>query len=179
VTSDIQVAWERAWTCGANPISRAGVVTLPERSGGVSAVKFRDPEGHPLELIQFPNTSSSRGSGKGALGIDHSAISVGDVQVARSFFAEAGLVSSALTLNRGATQSELDGLDAVEVDVVPMLPCVHCPHLELLGYRNPKGRPPSALRANDIAATRIVWESQIDALLHDPDGHLHLLRRRS
>jgi catechol 2,3-dioxygenase-like lactoylglutathione lyase family enzyme len=179
VTYNIQSAWERARTCGANPISRAGVATLPPRSGGVSAVKFRDPEGHPLELIQFPSASSSRWSGKGTLSIDHSAISVGDVQVASSFFTDAGLVSGAVTLNRGVAQSELDGLDAVEVDVVPMLPRVDCPHLELLGYRNPRGRPPSALLANDIAATRIVWESKIDVLLHDPDGHLHLLRRRS
>jgi len=77
----------------------------------------------------------------------------------------------------GPSQCELNGLDAVEVEVVPMLPRVECPHLELLCYRNPRGRPPPVLLANDIASTRIVWESNIDTLLHDPDGHLHLLRR--
>jgi catechol 2,3-dioxygenase-like lactoylglutathione lyase family enzyme len=177
VTSDIQSAWERARACGADPISRAGPVELPPSSGAVSAVKFRDPEGHPLELLHFPSTASPRWSGTGTLGIDHTAISVGDVRVARSFFTAAGLILGAPTLNRGPEQSELDALDAVEVDVVPMLPAVECPHLELLGYRNPRGRPRPTLVANDIAATRVVWESSIDALLHDPDGHLHLLRR--
>jgi hypothetical protein len=31
------------------------------------------------------------------------------------------------------------------------------------------------VQANDVAATRIVWRSDRDALLRDPDGHLHLL----
>ncbi len=32
----------------------AGPERLPARSGGVSAFKFRDPDGHPLELLAFP-----------------------------------------------------------------------------------------------------------------------------
>lgn len=28
---------------------------LPESSGGVTAFKFRDPDGHPLELLAFPD----------------------------------------------------------------------------------------------------------------------------
>ncbi len=28
---------------------------------------------------------------------------------------------------------------------------------------------------DDVAATRIVWRSNRDALLRDPDGHLHVL----
>jgi len=31
------------------------------------------------------------------------------------------------------------------------------------------------LQANDVAATRIVWRSNRDALLRDPDGHLQVL----
>ncbi len=39
---------------GWKPISTSGPQMLPAASGGVSAFKFRDPEGHPLELIAFP-----------------------------------------------------------------------------------------------------------------------------
>jgi catechol 2,3-dioxygenase-like lactoylglutathione lyase family enzyme len=154
VTSDVEAAWARARAHDAKPISRVGVVALPRRSGGASAVKFRDPEGHPLELIQFHRVASSRGSGEGTLGIDHSAISVGDVEASRAFFIERGLVVGAQTLNRGPAQDALDGLDDVELDMVPMLPPLQCPHLELLGYRNPVGRALLAPAANDVAATR-------------------------
>ena len=36
------------------PISRHGPQQLPPASGGVKAFKFRDPDGHPLELLEFP-----------------------------------------------------------------------------------------------------------------------------
>jgi catechol 2,3-dioxygenase-like lactoylglutathione lyase family enzyme len=176
-TSDAAAAWERARAHGAIPISQAGIVTLPRSSGGVTAIKFRDPEGHPLELIQFPPTASSCWPGEGTLGIDHSAINVGDIPIAETFFTARGLAVSGPTLNRGPTQVALDGLADAEVDVVPMLPPLECPHLELLRYRVPRGRESAPLAANDIAATRIVWRADVDALLCDPAGHLHLLRR--
>ena len=177
VTSDAARAFERARGCGAKLISRAGVVTLPPSAGGIMAVKFRDPEGHPLELIQFPKGSSALWSGEGILGIDHSAISIADVETTQAFFVERGLRVGAATLNHGPTQDALDALERVEVDVVPMLPREECPHLELLRYRMPRGRARSSPAANDIAATRIVWRADIDALISDPSGHLHLLRR--
>lgn len=71
----------------------------------------------------------------------------------------------------------LDGLDGVEVEVVPMNPTAKPPHVEILGYRCPVGRALSPPAANDIAATRIVWRSNGDALIRDPDGHLHQLSR--
>lgn len=51
------------------------------------------------------------------------------------------------------------------------------PHLELLGYRNPVGRALAPMAANDIAATRIVWRSDSDALVRDLDGRLQQLSR--
>ena len=44
------------------PISRNGPVRLPDNSGGVTAFKFRDHDGHPLELLAFPE-GASRGNG--------------------------------------------------------------------------------------------------------------------
>lgn len=179
VTDDASAAWARAAALGARPISTKGPITLPASAGGVTAVKFRDPEGHPLELLKFPLTNESRWHGTGVVGIDHSAISVSDVGSSRRFYEELGLSAQHPTLNHGATQEALDGLAGVEVVVVPMRARRATPHLELLAYRKPAGRTAGRLEANDVAATRIVWAADRDILLRDPDGHLHLLRRRT
>src|SRR6185312_16382040 len=101
------------------------------------AVKFSDPEGHPLELLQFPLTNESRWRGTGIIGIDHSAISVSDAGASRRFYEELDLSAQDPTLNHGATQEALDGLAEVEVVVVPMRARRETPHLELLAYRRP------------------------------------------
>ena len=177
VTDDVVSAWARAKAYGATPISAHGPVTLPASSGGVTAIKFRDPEGHPLEFLQFARDADSAWQGRGILGIDHSAISVADSGASLRFYTGLGLKPGSATVNRGATQDALDGLADVVVDVVPLSPPRDTPHLELLGYRTPPGRPAAPGAANDTAATRIAWRADRDALLRDPDGHLHLLRR--
>lgn len=176
VTDDAATAWRRACCAGATPISQEGPITLPHSAGGVTAVKFRDPEGHPLEFLQLPKGANSGWKGTGILGIDHSAISV-SVAASRHFYARCGLNEGRATVNSGPTQDALDGLDDVEVDVVPMAPMDRLPHVELLGYRRPAGRACLPMAANDIAATRIVWRSDGAALIRDPDGHLHQLSR--
>jgi catechol 2,3-dioxygenase-like lactoylglutathione lyase family enzyme len=175
VTPDAAAAWDRARAHGATPISIGGPVTLPAFAGSVTAVKFRDPEGHPLEFVQFPTAPESSRRSEWLSGIDHSAICVADVGVSRGFYEELGLTVGRPTLNQGPTQVALDGVAKVCVDVVPMSPQIGTPHLELLRYRSPVGLPAGRLQANDVAATRIVWRSNRDALLRDPDGHLHVL----
>lgn len=177
VTRDAAAAWEHARAQGATPISIGGPVRLTADAGGLTAVKFRDPEGHPLEFVQFAATAVSSRTIALLSGIDHSAISVADAGVSRRFYEALGLRGGEPTLNHGPTQVALDGLAEVRVDVVPMLPTFGTPHLELLNYRSPVGRPAGRLTANDVAATRIVWRSDRDALLHDPDGHLHVLAK--
>ena len=178
VTDDAQSAWRRVRNAGATPISRGEPVTLPQSCGGVTAVKFRDPEGHPLELLKFPAGSNSSWQGRGMMGIDHSAISIADLAASRRFYEEHGLAEGKRTLNQGPAQVALDGLDGVEVDVLPMNPPDKPPHVELLGYRQPAGRPHALLAANDVAATRIVWSANRDVLVRDPDGHLLQLMRQ-
>ena len=39
---------------GWRPVSEGGPQLLPPMNGAVRAFKFRDPDGHPLELIWFP-----------------------------------------------------------------------------------------------------------------------------
>ena len=148
-------------------------------SGGVQAFKFRDPDGHPLELLQFPTDKTPdawrhrrRLGGQIGFGIDHSAISVADAEASAAFYRPRGLDTGKRTVNEGPAQQRLDGLAAVEVAVVPMKPQAGTPHLELLGYRTPKGQSGPALQANDVAATRIVWRGNAARLISDPDGHL-------
>ena len=111
------------------------------------------------------------------MGIDHSAISVRDVAASRALLCASRVERGRSDGQYGPTQDALDGLDGVQVDVVPMDAEDAPPHVELLGYRHPVGRAFVPVATNDIAATRIVWRSDGDALFRDPDGHLHQLSR--
>ena len=177
VVADMAQAYQRVREAAA--ISDGGPQHLPASSGGVHAYKFRDPDGHPLELLQFPDSSrpeawqgKSAAAGQIGLGIDHSAISVADANASAAFYGSLGLTPGERTLNQGPKQQRLDNLRDVEVTVAPMQPAGGTPHLELLGYHVPRGAAGPALQANDVAATRIVWRGTRAALLRDPDGHL-------
>ena len=177
VVDDMEAAYRRL--LGTAAISEGGPQRLPASSGGVRAFKFRDPDGHPLELLRFPAQSTPKAwqgkrgqAGQIGLGIDHSAISVGDIDTSTEFYAGLGLAARERGHNAGPEQQRLDGLADVQVVVAPMSPAVAPPHLELLGYQVPRGEAGPALRANDIAASRVVWRSGPAALLRDPDGHL-------
>ena len=168
----VDIAEAHARLRDAAPISVAGPQHLPKESGGAHAFKFRDPDGHPLELLQFPpggmpTTWQDRSAlpTQIALGIDHSAISVGDDDVSIGFYTALGLKPGKGPHNKGLAQARLDGLKNAKVGVTPMVPRIAPPHLELLAYDVP--RPPlvTPLQPNDIAATRIVWRGDSAALL--------------
>lgn len=178
VVADMAEAYRRVAAC--TPISEAGPQHLPQSSGGVHAFKFRDPDGHPLELLQFPAGSRpSAWQGRAAvagqigLGIDHSAISVTDADASTAFYRSLGLEPGDRTVNHGPEQQRLDALAGVEMSVVPMQPASGTPHLELLGYRVPHGAAGPPSQVNDVAATRVVWQGARAALLRDSDGHIH------
>ncbi len=65
-------------------------------------------------------------------------------------------------MNRGPEQERLDGLPGGDVvDVVAMRPpAAPTPHVELLAYRTPRGRPapPDSLRSQDVAAERLIMQ---------------------
>ena len=178
VVADMAEAYRRV--AAYKPISEAGPQHLPQSSGGVHAFKFRDPDGHPLELLQFPAGSRPPAwqgraavAGQIGLGIDHSAISVTDADASQLFYRSLGLEPGDRTSNHGPKQQQLDNLAGVKVSVVPMQPALGTPHLELLGYRVPRGAAGPPLQANDVAATRIVWQGARAALLRDSDGHIY------
>ncbi len=53
VVDDIAGVFDALQRFDMTPISIGGPQLLPVNTGGVSAVKFRDPDGHPLELLSF------------------------------------------------------------------------------------------------------------------------------
>ncbi len=178
-----QLASTPDWTA----ISRDGPQQLPASSGAVTAFKFRDPEGHPLELLAFPHNHVPmrwrQAHGRGPfLGIDHSAISVADSARSIAFYETLGLSVSNQSINDDPAQARLDGLQHPVVEVTALTPNHAPPHLELLCYRGTKPSDSLDLHANDAAATCLVFEAHVQSprpamgralaqRLVDPDGH--------
>jgi catechol 2,3-dioxygenase-like lactoylglutathione lyase family enzyme len=94
VVSDMDKAYAALQRVGFTPISDAGPVTLPPANGFVKAFKFRDPDGHPLELLYFPPGQGRQvwagHSDKVFLGVDHSAIGVVDTARSEAFYGTLG-----------------------------------------------------------------------------------------
>lgn len=188
VVVDMAAAMARlSHTPGWTPITTDGPQKLPASSGGVTAFKFRDPEGHPLELLAFPADAMParwqhvRSNGP-FLGIDHSAISVADSARSVAFYESLGLTVSNRSINDDPAQARLDHLDDPVVDVIAMRADQAAPHLELLCYRNSGKDDSLHLQVNDVAATCLVFESAEQSEhpgtgrmpvrnLVDPDGH--------
>jgi catechol 2,3-dioxygenase-like lactoylglutathione lyase family enzyme len=187
VVTNMDEAFRRLSAAGGwTAISVDGPQRLPASAGGVVAFKFRDPDGHPLELLAFadndvpPRWRTVRDSGP-CLGIDHSAISVADTQCSVDFYEQMGFTVASRSLNSGVEQERLDGVCKPHVEVTAITPPRSSPHIELLCYRGvPQGRK-GVLRSNDVAATRLVLETDMQEPLDtdintqrslvDPDGH--------
>ena len=153
------------------PISRNGPVRLPDSSGGVTAFKFRDHDGHPLELLAFPEGRVPGpwrvGDGAGSfLGVDHTAIAVSDSARSASFFGSVfGFGTGGRAENRGPEQADLDNVDDVHVSVTGLAPDLPAPRMELLDYHVGTRLPiPHDTASNDIVATHsVVQVASLDA----------------
>jgi catechol 2,3-dioxygenase-like lactoylglutathione lyase family enzyme len=172
VTTDMQSAYEKVRRQGATPITRDGPQRLPAASGGGVAYKFRDPDGHPLELIQFPanadNPTWPGTSTATTLGIDHSALSVSDASGSLAFYGSLGLGVGSRQINTGPAQDRLDGLSGVVVDVIGLSSAtITTPHVELLSYHTPRGRRgETSGKAGGIADGRLVFDVEhLDGLV--------------
>ena len=161
---------------GWNEITRSGPQQLPASSGGVTAFKFRDPDGHPLELLSFPESacpdhwvSRSAETDGPLIGIDHTAVVVSDTAQSLAHYARLGFQKTGGSINTGPAQAALDGLEAPRVEVTSLRTGPSgTPHLELLCY-GPGTRLTRAGDA-DILATRIIGAGGGKPMV-DPDGH--------
>jgi uncharacterized protein GlcG (DUF336 family)/catechol 2,3-dioxygenase-like lactoylglutathione lyase family enzyme len=113
-------------------------------AAGIEAFKFHSPEGHSLELLAFP-------PGKGDarwqahpgpdlfLGLDHSAIGIGDTARSCRFYDEfLGLRLGGDGVNHGPEQDGLDGLADTQVRITGHR-CASGAGIECLDYRSPAG----------------------------------------
>ena len=168
VVSDMDKAFEHVRSFDIASISSAPQ-TIPESNkaaAGIKAYKFKDPDGHPLELLYFPadkgNPRWQQASGKLFLGIDHSAIGISSTEKSIAFYQELlGLKVTGGTVNTGMTQEQLDGAFGAVVRITGLRPeRTTGPGLEFLQYVTPSGgrAAPPATRPNDIVATRVVLE---------------------
>lgn len=181
VVADMAAAWQRLLTQSPHFISTNGPERLPPRNGRVCAVKFRDPDGHPLELIQFPPGQGrpvwqqAAGPGAAPLGIDHSAMAVASTARSLRFYRRLGFRVAARSWNHGPAQSKLDGLHGAQVRVTGLrLPSPAGPGLELLRYV-PAGRPAPPVPANARLTDWVTLSGGPAGVRRDPDGHLMLL----
>ncbi|MDX2175103.1 MAG: VOC family protein [Candidatus Sumerlaeia bacterium] len=138
----------------------AGPQTLPDwnpNAGGISAFYFKDPDGHVLEVIHFPEGKGDprwrQPSGKLFLGIDHTAIVVDDTEASLAFYRDAlGLEVAGSSENHGIEQERLNNVFGARLRITG-LKGESGPGVEFLEYLAPQGgRPyPQDLRANDLA----------------------------
>lgn len=136
--------------------------TLPKWnrvSGGIQAFYFKDPDGHNLELIHFPE-----GKGKNEwnqstsltpslfLGIDHTAIVIANTIASRAFYCDLlGLKLQQESRNLGLEQERLSDVEKARVNVSSLSPSSGL-GIELLEYMEPYGGHPIPIDtcANDL-----------------------------
>jgi catechol 2,3-dioxygenase-like lactoylglutathione lyase family enzyme len=182
VVSDIDRAYARVLRAGAIPIS-AGTQRLPSwnpDAGGIQAVYFRDPDSHPLELIQFPpGKGEARWQDKERLflGIDHTAIAVAETERSLAFYRDRfGFHIAGISENWGIEQERLSAVPGAHVRITT-LRAASGPGIELLDYLTPRGgRPmPADASLDDLWADEIVLHAADIPVggerQRDPDGH--------
>ncbi len=137
----------------------SGPQRLPDwnkNAGGIKAFYFKDPDEHPLEILQFPedkgNPKWHRQSDRLFLGIDHTAIAVSDTEASLRFYRDLlGLRVAGESENYGTEQEHLNNVFGARLRITA-LRAPAGPGIELLEYLSPRdGRPyPDDERANDL-----------------------------
>ena len=142
-----------------------GPQRLPDwnpNAGGIRAFYFKDPDGHALEILQFPaGKGDPRWQAKDRLflGIDHTAIVVSDTDASLRFYRDAlGLRIAGESENSGTEQEHLNNVSGARLRITG-LRAAHGPGIEFLEYLAPRDgrtRPPG-VRSNDL----IAWQTEI------------------
>jgi len=184
ITSDMEKAY--TWL-RQNRVQHAstGPQTLPawnKNAGGIKAFYFKDPDGHALEILQFPGGKGAekwhrlQTSGRLFLGIDHTAIVVSDTEASLKFYRDVlGLTVAGGSENYGTEQEHLNNVRGARLRITALRAPRGGIGIEFLEYLAPRdGRPaPADQRANDL----VHWQTGL--VTENPNGLAELLRRGS
>jgi catechol 2,3-dioxygenase-like lactoylglutathione lyase family enzyme len=143
-----------------------GPQRLPDwnkNAGGIQAFYFKDPDGHNLEILQFPPDKGDpnwrRPTDKLFLGIDHTAIVVSDTEASLKFYRGVlGLRIAGESENYGIEQERLNNVFGARLRITALRAAAG-PGIEFLEYLAPRdGRPmPVDVRANDL----MHWQTKL------------------
>ncbi len=137
-------------------------------AAGIRAFYFRDPDGHPLEILQFPPDKGDpkwHRSDALFLGIDHSAIVVANTERSLGFYRDLlGLRVAGESHNFGEEQAHLNNVEGADLHITGLRSPAG-PGIEFLEYLAPTdGRTiPADERPNDL----VHWQTTI--LVRDLD----------
>lgn len=137
----------------------SGPQRLPDwnkNAGGIKAFYFKDPDEHPIEILEFPEGKGDpkwhRRTDRLFLGIDHTAIAVSDTDTSLKFYRDLlGLQVAGESENYGTEQEHLNNVFGAHLRITA-LRAPTGPGIELLEYLSPRdGRPfPVDERSNDL-----------------------------
>jgi len=143
----------------------SGPQRLPDwnkNAAGISAFYFKDPDEHPVEVLQFPPDKGlqkwRRPTEKLFLGIDHTAIVVWDTDSSVKFYRDLlGMNVAGESENYGTEQEHLNNVFGAHLRITA-LRGTSGPGIELLEYLAPRdGRPfPLDERASDVVHRQTV-----------------------
>ncbi len=179
VVSDMDAAYRRLRDAHVAHAS-TGPQTLPAwnpNAAGIRAFYFRDPDGHFLEILQFPDGKGDprwHRADRLFLGIDHTAIVVSDSDRSLRFYRDAlQMTMAGSSENYDTEQEHLNNVFGARLRITTLRPPTG-PGIELLEYLAPSdGRAaPADLRANDL----LHWQTTV--LVTEPDALDALLRER-
>ena len=165
ITSDMDRAYQ--WL-RKNKVEHASTSPqkLPETikpAAGIRAFYFKDPDGHALEVLQFPADKGAakwhQPSDKLFLGIDHTAIVVSDTDSSLSFYRDAlGMSVAGESENFGTEQEHLNNVFGARLRITA-LRAASGPGIEFLEYLAPRdGR---AMPADEKASDLIHWQTKL------------------
>ena len=176
IVSDMDKAY--AWL-RENKVEHAssGPQRLPDwnhNAAGIRAFYFKDPDGHPLEILQFPPDKGlakwHRASVELFLGIDHTAIVVDDTGTSLKFYRDLlGMQIVGQSENYGTEQEHLNNVFGAHLRITSLRAAAG-PGIELLEYLAPRnGRPfPDDEHSNDVIHRQTVLvTNNADQAAHD------------
>jgi catechol 2,3-dioxygenase-like lactoylglutathione lyase family enzyme len=158
----------------------SGPQRLPDwnkNAAGIKAFYFKDPDEHPVEILQFPDGKGDakwhQPSDRLFLGIDHTAIVVTDTEASLRFYRDLlGLHIAGESENYGVEQEHLNNVFGARLRITA-LRASSGPGIELLEYLAPRdGRAiPLDEHSNDLVHRQTELEAD------DPDRAITSLRR--